>query len=83
MDAMVICGVLMQVYEKIEMHTVQSIESKWAVDTCLAMFMYGNMTYQGYQTIINLVSKDFCSEDGTFKDRFCEYRTRQPLLCNP
>ena len=41
------------------------------------------MTYQGYQTIVNLLSKDFCPEDGTFEDRFCEYGTRYPLLCNP
>jgi hypothetical protein len=80
---MMICGVLLQEYAKIEREIVQSIESKWTIDVCLAMFIYGDMTYEGYQALINLMSREYCPVDGDFKDMLCRYGSRYNPRCNP
>lgn len=70
----------LQVYEDIERQTVQCIQQKWDLDACTAMFVYGNMTWEGYQAVLNLLSKEFCDSTETFDIMTCPHGTKFPKL---
>ena len=70
----------MQVYEAAERRTVEAIQEKWSQDVCTAIFVHGDMTYAGYQALINLTSKTYCFNTDTFLPVQLPYGSEMPKL---
>ena len=70
----------MQVYEAAERRTVEAIQEKWSQDVCTAIFVHGDMTYAGYQALINLTSKTYCFNTDTFLPMQLPYGSDMPKL---
>lgn len=51
----------MQVYERMEKQTVEAIQEMWCLEVCASMFMQADMTWAGYQAVINLMCRQYDS----------------------
>ena len=70
----------MQVYEAAERRTVEAIQEQWSQDVCTAIFVHGDMTYAGYQALVNLTSKTYCFNTDTFLPVQLPYGSAMPKL---
>ena len=55
----------LDVHTRLEMETVEAIQERWTFDICAAMFVHGELTYAGYQALINIMSRTYCVEVDT------------------
>ena len=68
----------MKVYENAEQRTVDAIQEHWTEDVCAAMFVHGDLTYAGYQAIINIMSRTYCFETDAFLDIELPHGSKMP-----
>ena len=70
----------LQWYEEAERSTVEAIEERWTLDICTAIFIHGDLTFAGYQALINIMSKAYDFSDDTFKAISLPHGTEMPKL---
>ena len=67
-------------FSELERETVQSIEEQWTIDICAAMFVHGDLTYAGYQAILNIMSKAYNFDNDQFQEIQLPHGTAMPKL---
>lgn len=70
----------LQVYEKAEQKTVSAIEGRWTLDICTAIFIHGDLSYAGYQALINIMSKEYSFSEDSFQSIRLPYGTEMPKM---
>ena len=65
---------------EIEKETVDAIEEQWTLDICAAMFVHGELTYAGYQAILNIMSKAYSFENDRFEPMILPQGSEMPKL---
>ena len=70
----------LQYFSEIEKDTVAAIEDRWSLDICAAIFVHGELTYAGYQAILNITSKTYNAETDRFDPFFLPHGSEMPKL---
>ena len=70
----------LRVYHKAEAETVQAIQAHWTLDVCAAMFSHGDLTFAGYQAIINLMCRSYNHNTDSFEDVRLPHGSSMPHL---